>query len=384
MSLPTSGQKFHIGENGEPGKCTAKKVSCPFGGPSEHFDTQLDAQKEAERRFNKEFGGNFSEPFKTRDDKDLLDQALKGSQLARTSTNAKFIAHQKEALQTSLSYAQEKKAKIDRLLEEMDDDTYPHLNSESLELFHEVVADEMEESGKSLKHDMTPLDFIEAHKKRYDDYEARLNERAEKLEDRLENRVNTKPLETINKRELNLLKKTSQPHYDNTENADMKWDALGQGVSSRDRILHAMGAGHFNMRLTKDSRPNSVLVSHDEINELVKTAEDKKASAQAFKMSGKHAHQAVANLRAKFHEPKYVSVGLETTVPADKANELYYTARYNQLQEYLDRPQSQTDPTKRAKYERDQEKILFRWRKINPKRKTPNLWDKWIKGVPRL
>jgi len=35
--------KFHINDKGEPGKCSATKGNCPFGGPEKHFNTFQEA-----------------------------------------------------------------------------------------------------------------------------------------------------------------------------------------------------------------------------------------------------------------------------------------------------------------------------------------------------
>lgn len=42
--------KFHINENGDPGKCSAKKGNCPFGGPNDHFDSKEAARTAYEQK----------------------------------------------------------------------------------------------------------------------------------------------------------------------------------------------------------------------------------------------------------------------------------------------------------------------------------------------
>lgn len=48
--------KYHINKNGTPAICKAKDGNCPLGGEGEHFDSKEEAQVEADRRGESEFG----------------------------------------------------------------------------------------------------------------------------------------------------------------------------------------------------------------------------------------------------------------------------------------------------------------------------------------
>ena len=48
--------KYHINKNGIPAICKAKDGNCPLGGEGEHFDSEEEAQVEADRRGENEFG----------------------------------------------------------------------------------------------------------------------------------------------------------------------------------------------------------------------------------------------------------------------------------------------------------------------------------------
>lgn len=61
--MATKLERWHIGADGIPKRCTATKRPCPLGSNTEHFDTQAEAALVSERRLFERYGVNYDENY---------------------------------------------------------------------------------------------------------------------------------------------------------------------------------------------------------------------------------------------------------------------------------------------------------------------------------